>query len=64
MSNHAQEGPQWHKSSYSSGEGSCVEVAEGWTVLVRDTQNRRLGHVEYSTEAWMVFLSEVKNGTF
>ena len=50
----------WHKSSYSGGEGSCVEVAEGRSVLVRDTQNRPLGHIDYCAEAWASFLQGVK----
>ncbi|WP_306371401.1 DUF397 domain-containing protein [Nocardiopsis sp. CC223A] len=50
----------WHKSSYSAGEGSCVEVAEGRSVLVRDTQNRPLGYIGYSAEAWASFLQGVK----
>ncbi|WP_033304163.1 DUF397 domain-containing protein [Nocardiopsis alkaliphila] len=56
----AQRRPEWHKSSYSTANGSCVEVAEGQSVLVRDTQNRPLGHIEYSAGAWAAFLSEVK----
>ncbi|WP_304452347.1 DUF397 domain-containing protein [Nocardiopsis sp. YSL2] len=51
---------RWHTSSYSSGEGSCVEVSEGDRVLVRDTQNRPLGHIEYSADAWTTFLDGVK----
>jgi hypothetical protein len=54
--------PQWHKSSYSASQGSCVEVAEGETVLVRDTQNRDLGHIEYSADSWATFLRDVKSG--
>jgi hypothetical protein len=54
--------PQWHKSSYSASQGSCVEVAEGEAVLVRDTQNRGLGHIDYTAEAWTTFLSDVKSG--
>lgn len=49
--------PHWHKSSYSGGSGSCVEVAEGEDVLVRDTQNRTLGHIGYTPEAWTAFLN-------
>ncbi|MFD6951041.1 MULTISPECIES: DUF397 domain-containing protein [Nocardiopsis] len=48
--------PHWHKSSYSGGSGSCVEVAEGEAVLVRDTQNRGLGHIDYTPGAWTSFL--------
>lgn len=53
----------WHKSSYSAAEGSCVEVAEGRDILVRDTQNRPLGHIDYSAEAWASFLQGVKTHT-
>ncbi|QKW31743.1 DUF397 domain-containing protein [Nocardiopsis sp. MT53] len=59
-SRHESGRPLWHKSSYSSGQGSCVEVAEGQSVLVRDTQNRPLGHLDYSAEAWASFLQGVK----
>ena len=46
----------WHKSSFSGEAGSCVEVAEGESVLVRDTENRPLGHIDYTPEAWAAFL--------
>ncbi|OOC55902.1 MULTISPECIES: DUF397 domain-containing protein [Nocardiopsis] len=53
----------WHKSSYSGGSGAeCVEVAEGDTVFVRDTQNRELGHIEYSPAEWTSFLHDLKAG--
>ncbi|MEU0488747.1 DUF397 domain-containing protein [Nocardiopsis changdeensis] len=35
-------------------------MAEGQSVLVRDTQNRPLGHLDYSAEAWASFLQGVK----
>ncbi|MEV6819429.1 DUF397 domain-containing protein [Nocardiopsis dassonvillei] len=43
---------EWHKSSYSGNQGACVEVAEGDNVLVRDTENRNLGHIELTPDAW------------
>lgn len=46
----------WHKSSFSGEAGRCVEVAEGESVLVRDTENRPLGHIDYTPEAWAAFL--------
>jgi hypothetical protein len=49
-------GAHRHKSSYSGGSGSCVEVAEGRAILVRDTQNRELGHIGYTPGAWAAFL--------
>jgi len=61
MNRHDHGSLPWHTSSYSSGEGRCVEVAEGESVLVRDTQNRDLGHVAYSADAWATFLQGVKH---
>ncbi|MYR35476.1 DUF397 domain-containing protein [Nocardiopsis alba] len=49
--------PTWHKSSYSTANGSCVEVAEGSTVFVRDTENRRLGHLDIPSTEWNAFLA-------
>lgn len=49
----------WHKSSYSSGSGSCVEVAEGRLTGIRDTQNRNLGHLDVSASEWTALLSAV-----
>lgn len=56
------DGHAWHKSSYSSAEGSCVEVTEGSTVAVRDTQNRGLGHIMYSSRAWAAFVGDLRHG--
>lgn len=52
----------WHKSSYSNSTGGeCVEVAEtSRTVLVRDTQHRELGHLDFAPDAWSAFLHTVK----
>ncbi|MET9783606.1 DUF397 domain-containing protein [Nocardiopsis alba] len=50
----------WHKASYSSGSGSCVEVSEGTETLVRDTQNRELGHLGFETKEWSALLNTLK----
>jgi hypothetical protein len=43
----------WRKSSYSAGEGNCVEVAPGATVIhVRDTKDREGGHLTFAASAW------------
>ncbi|MEV2275535.1 DUF397 domain-containing protein [Nocardiopsis sp. NPDC049922] len=47
----------WHKSSHSSGEGECVEVAEGAVTAVRDTQNRESGYLEFPAQEWKALLS-------
>ncbi|SHK39615.1 protein of unknown function [Nocardiopsis flavescens] len=49
---------KWHKSSYSSG--SCVEVAEGTETLIRDTQNRELGHLTFTANEWNALLRTFK----
>ncbi|WP_435111384.1 DUF397 domain-containing protein [Nocardiopsis synnemataformans] len=53
---------EWHKSSYSSGvNNDCVEVAEGRTgTWVRDTQNRELGHLTFTTPEWTSLLNTLK----
>lgn len=50
----------WHKSSFSTANGSCVEVAEGRTVLVRDTEHRPLGCLEASAAEWRAFVAAVR----
>lgn len=50
----------WHKSSYSGSSGSCVEVAEGTQVLVRDTQNRTSATLSFAPQEWVALLEEVK----
>lgn len=44
----------WHKSSYSNGTGgNCVEArATALGAAVRDTQNRKLGKLDFSVEEW------------
>jgi len=42
----------WHKSSYSGNQGACVAVSEGEKVLMRDTENQPLGHIELTPDAW------------
>jgi hypothetical protein len=55
---------EWHKSSYSQRETSCVEVNEGpHSVRVRDTQNRELGHLSFNAGEWTSFLQDLKGGT-
>jgi hypothetical protein len=51
----------WLTSSYSSGNGQCVETAklpEGG-MAVRDTKNRADGVLSFTAEAWRSFLAEI-----
>ncbi|WP_028649020.1 DUF397 domain-containing protein [Nocardiopsis sp. CNT312] len=51
----------WHKSTYSNTGGHCVEVRELATgTLVRDTQNRALGHLEFPADQWAGLLASVR----
>lgn len=50
---------EFHKSSYSSSGGNCVEVSEGRDTLVRDTQNRDAGHMSVPASEWVSLLSLV-----
>jgi predicted secreted Zn-dependent protease len=56
----------WFTSSYSNGEGSCVEFAatpEG-TAKVRDTKDRGVGMHSFTKAGWSTFLQGVKAGEF
>ncbi|MFI6578030.1 DUF397 domain-containing protein [Nocardiopsis sp. NPDC050513] len=47
----------WHKSSYSSTSGQCVEVRETpQGAHVRDTQNRDRGTLSFDAWEWRAFL--------
>ncbi|MFD7368865.1 DUF397 domain-containing protein [Nocardiopsis alba] len=51
---------EWHKSSYSNAAENCVEVTEGAETLVRDTQNRELGHLGFEAKEWSALLSTLQ----
>ncbi|MCY9786222.1 DUF397 domain-containing protein [Nocardiopsis sp. EMB25] len=51
----------WHKSSYSMRDQSCVEVNETpQTVLIRDTQNRELGHLTFGAAEWTSLVDSLR----
>lgn len=44
---------QWRTSSYSAGNGDCVEVASlPAEVLVRDTKDRSGGVLSFTPDQW------------
>lgn len=49
----------WHKSSYSGNQGACVEVSEGEHVMIRDTQNRELGKLSFTSPEWTALLGAI-----
>ena len=58
---------QWKKSSRSTGDSNCVEVAtglEGGAVAVRDTKNRDGGTLLFTSSEWEAFVGGAKDGEF
>lgn len=54
--------PNWRKSSYSGGQGNCVEVADdSRRILVRDTKNRAGVVLRFTSDAWRRFADLVKH---
>ncbi len=53
---------EWHKSSYSSQSGNCVEVARNLPGLVgvRDSKEPDGAKLVVSQETWRVFLRDVR----
>jgi Domain of unknown function (DUF397) len=54
---------EWHKSSYSSQDGNCVEVARNLpgVVAVRDSKNPDGPVLVVTPEGWQEFLLALKN---
>jgi len=52
---------EWHKSSYSSQSGNCVEVARNLPglVVVRDSKDADGANLVVSRKAWWVFIRSV-----
>lgn len=52
---------RWHKSSHSSANGDCVEVADGCgEVHVRDSKNPAGPSLAFSPAAWTGFLETLR----
>jgi hypothetical protein len=53
----------WRKSSYSGGQGNCVEVAplrDG--IAVRDSKNPSGPVLRFSVGDWQAFVARIKAG--
>lgn len=59
--NAAATGFDWFKSSYSSGEQSCVEVARAPSIVpVRDSKNPHGPALALTPSAWSAFITHTK----
>lgn len=54
----------WSKSSYSSAQGNCVEVATlpGGQTAVRDSRRRAGPALVVTSATWQAFCSSIKTG--
>lgn len=54
----------WRTASYSgNGGGSCVEVAAGGGVLVRDSKDRGGLRLRFAPATWAAFAAQVRGET-
>ncbi|MEU4202434.1 DUF397 domain-containing protein [Streptomyces sp. NPDC045470] len=56
----------WTKSSYSGGNGACVEVAvpAPAAIAVRDSKNPDGPRLTFDTSAWNSFVGDVSKGAY
>ncbi|WP_243436883.1 DUF397 domain-containing protein [Streptomyces sp. FH025] len=56
----------WHKSSYSTQGGNCIEVAANavHTVPVRDSKDPEGPALVFRADAWSAFVAAVRSGEF
>ncbi len=55
----------WHKSSYSTAQGNCVEVAPlPGGAAVRDSKDPAGPVLRFSADAWRAFIVDVRDGEF
>ncbi|MFE4516346.1 DUF397 domain-containing protein [Kitasatospora sp. NPDC056783] len=59
-------GVTWHKSSYSTQAGNCIEVANGLprAVPVRDSKDPEGPALVFPADAWSSFVAGVRSGEF
>ncbi|MFJ6770373.1 DUF397 domain-containing protein [Kitasatospora sp. NPDC091257] len=57
---------KWRKSTYSNGQGDCIEVADDLIgiVPVRDSKDPDGPTLAFTPEAWQFFIASVRAGDF
>jgi hypothetical protein len=60
------DGARWRTSTYTNGNGNCVEVAslDGGHIAVRDTKDRTRPALVYTREEWKAFIAGLADGEF
>ncbi|MED7954205.1 MULTISPECIES: DUF397 domain-containing protein [unclassified Streptomyces] len=55
---------QWRKSTYSNGQGDCIEIADGLTGLipVRDSKDPDGPVLAFTPDAWRAFITAIHTG--
>lgn len=65
MQNDALAGARWFKSSRSSGNGQCVEIAHlDGGVAVRDSKDPSGPVLRFTRSEWEAFIAGAKGGEF
>ena len=56
----------WRKSSYSNGQGGCVEVTDGFAhvIPVRDSKDPAGPALVFPATAWQAFVTATATGAF
>ncbi|MFE2723649.1 DUF397 domain-containing protein [Kitasatospora sp. NPDC059327] len=59
-------GAHWRKSTFSNGQGGCVEVADGHegVMPVRDSKDPEGPALVFPLDAWRSFVTGVRAGDF
>lgn len=58
--------PAWTKSSYSTGNGACIEVKSpsAEAIAVRDSKVPEARSLAFAPTSWTAFVSGVSRGAF
>ncbi|MFF4381030.1 DUF397 domain-containing protein [Kitasatospora sp. NPDC001547] len=59
-------GAKWRKSTYSNGQGGCIEVADGYrgVMPVRDSKDPLGPALVFPAEEWVSFVAAVRSSEF